>query len=106
MRHKHATRSGASTTGTGVRDRYGFEVVKGQRCIDCQSHVLAVVYPAVRLCGSLFVLQVKKDMLSQYQNYAPLWEKEELERSERWDAFLAHFETAYYKDSKQYVVQY
>ena len=42
-------------------------------------------------------------MLSQYQNYAPLWEKEELERSERWDAFLAHFETAYYKDTKQYV---
>ena len=41
-------------------------------------------------------------MLSQYQNYAPLWEKEELERSERWDAFLAHFETAYYRDAKQY----
>lgn len=40
-------------------------------------------------------------MLSQYQNYAPLWEKEELERSGLWDAFLAHFEDAYYRDPKQ-----
>ncbi|KAL0042727.1 hypothetical protein WJX79_008895 [Trebouxia sp. C0005] len=41
--------------------------------------------------------EVKKEMLSLYQKYAPLWEKEELERSERWDAFLAHFETIYHK---------
>ncbi|DBA90624.1 hypothetical protein WJX77_007676 [Trebouxia sp. C0004] len=41
--------------------------------------------------------EVKKEMLSLYQKYAPLWEKEELERSERWDAFLAHFETIYEK---------
>lgn len=46
---------------------------------------------------SLAVSQVKKEMLSLYQKYAPLWEKEELERSERWDAFLAHFETIYHK---------
>jgi len=43
--------------------------------------------------------QVKKEMLSLYQKYAPLWEKEEVERSERWDAFLAHFETMYQRDT-------
>lgn len=38
-------------------------------------------------------------MLSLYQKYAPLWEKEEVERSERWDGFLAHFGTMYRQDT-------
>ncbi|KAL3157044.1 hypothetical protein ABBQ38_001292 [Trebouxia sp. C0009 RCD-2024] len=43
--------------------------------------------------------EVKKDMHSLYHKYAPIWAKEEVERSERWDAFLAHFETMYQKDA-------
>ena len=35
--------------------------------------------------------QVKKEYLDLYQKYAPLWEKEEEERSERWASFLATF---------------
>lgn len=46
-------------------------------------------------------LQVKKDMLSLYQKYAPLWEREEVERSERWDAYLSHFETMYQPEPAQ-----
>lgn len=30
-----------------------------------------------------------------YQKYAPLWEKEEMERSQRWNAFLSNFPIAY-----------
>ena len=31
MRHKHASRSGSSTAGTSIRDRYGFEVPSERR---------------------------------------------------------------------------
>ena len=30
-----------------------------------------------------------------YQKYAPLWEKEEMERSQRWNAFLGNFPSVY-----------
>lgn len=39
----------------------------------------------------MLVVQVKREYLELYQKYAPLWEKEETERSERWNDFLSQF---------------
>ena len=36
--------------------------------------------------------QVKKEYLQLYKKYAPLWEKEESERSYRWACFLSGFD--------------
>lgn len=92
MRHKHSIRGGNPNAATSVRDAYGFEVLAMLAICSCwpaQSCVRS------RLLGTL--AQVKKDMHSLYHKYAPIWQKEEVERSERWDAFLAHFETMYQK---------
>ncbi len=96
MRHKHGVRGGNANATTSIRDAYGFEVYKYMFfsiLLVMPTRLINLPPPPV----AVSVSQVKKEMLSLYQKYAPLWEKEELERSERWDAFLAHFETIYHK---------
>lgn len=34
-------------------------------------------------------VQVKQEYVALFRKYAPLWEAEEVERQERWDAFLS-----------------
>ena len=96
MRHKHGTRGGQGNTATSVRDAYGFEVLVVNITLTF-GHRQRSSFLHYALTKSS--LQVKKEMLSLYQKYAPLWEKEEVERSERWDAYLAHFETMYQPDT-------
>lgn len=52
MRHKHASRSGSSSAGTSIRDRYGFEVLLGAAphgCVHRRAVFNAVVHP-IRSC--------------------------------------------------------
>lgn len=37
------------------------------------------------------MLQVRAEYIALYKQYAPLWEKEETERTARWNRFLADF---------------
>lgn len=77
-----------------------FEMHTALRCVSmlaaaCNGPAEAVCLRFRHSSSPVYAIQVKKDMLSLYHKYAPIWEKEEVERSERWDAFLAHFETMY-----------
>ncbi|KAK9810304.1 hypothetical protein WJX72_008307 [[Myrmecia] bisecta] len=48
----------------------------------------SAVVPSIR---DAYGFEVKKDYLTLYHKYAPLWEKEEGERSQRWGTFLDLF---------------
>ncbi len=96
MRHKHGVRGGNANATASIRDAYGFEVHK-KVFLSMLLIMPTRIFNPPPSAVSVAVSQVKKEMLSLYQKYAPLWEKEELERSERWDAFLARFETIYHK---------
>lgn len=39
-------------------------------------------------CDANLIAQVKKEFVELYIRYAPLWQKEEVERKQRWSALL------------------
>ena len=39
----------------------------------------------------MLLTQVKHEYVALYKQYAPLWEKEEVERNARWHGFLEQF---------------
>jgi hypothetical protein len=81
----------AALVSFGELGRNASQLVRSLR--NCQSAARSNVPRSLSVGASVEPphLQVKKEFQELFQQYAPLWQKEEEERANLWDSFLGEF---------------